>query len=574
MKRGARRSERERREVDVATLHAIVERARTALSEEEHQILKESVDTLAELTAELEKKGVSIRRLRKLLFGASTEKTATVLDDEKGAGGKQQRRENAGDPHATAEGNRGPGDGPEEEDDRKKGKGHGRNGANAYHGLERVRVLHGSLGHGDHCPDCRRGNVYRQRQCQPLIRLTGMAPINGRIYELEQLRCGTCGKVFKATAPPGIGEKKYDESVSAMIALLKYGTGLPFYRLEKLQRSMGIPLPAATQWDLVKAAAMLLIALLSEMIRQAAQGEVVQNDDTTMTILALPAERPSDPVSGERSGVYTSCILCRVGPYRIALFFTGLRHAGDNMEKVLEQRAAELGPPIQMSDGLSHNTAGDFESIEANCIAHARRYFVDVTPSFPEECRFVLETLREVYRTDARARSEAMDDDQRLRLHQAESGPRMENLRQWLNDQLEQKKVEPNSGLGEAIRYMQKRWEKLTRFLVLAGVPLDNNLVEQALKRAILHRKNSLFYKSQNGARVGDLFMSLIHTAELNGADPFLYLLTLLRHHALVAADPAQWMPWNYRDTLASIEPAAGTRLETEAGNTSSDDTS
>jgi transposase len=553
MKRRGRHSKRQRREVNLGTLHAIVEQARSALSEEQHAILKGAVDTLAEVTAELERKGVSIRRLRNLLFGPRTEKTATVLGKDTGSG------EGAEEEAAVKD------DGTQLEDrlgGEKKRKGHGRNGVQAYHGAERVRVRHDSLSHGDRCPQCQRGNVYVQHDPRSLIRVTGMAPLSAKVYQLERLRCGACGEVFTATSPEGVGEEKYDESVPAMVAMLKYGAGVPFYRLEKLQRNMGIPLPAATQWELVRDACESLAPLHDEMIRQAAQGELVQNDDTTMKILEMIASQPEDPdsegSSDQRKGVYTTGILSKVGQQRIALFFTGLHHAGENLERVLSERASTLGPPIQMSDGLSHNTAGDFETIEANCIAHARRYFVDVAPNFPAECRVVLETLREVYRTDARARREKMNDNERLRLHQAESGPRMDRLEKWLDEQITDKKVEPNSGLGEAIQYMQKHWEKLTRFLVVAGAPLDNNLVEQALKRAILHRKNALFYKTQNGAAVGDRFMSIIHSAELAGVNPFDYLVALLRHAKHVAEDPSQWMPWNYRDTLARITIGPG----------------
>jgi transposase len=558
MKRGGGRSKRQRREIDLGILHEIVEQARPALSEEQHEILKGAVDTLAEVTAELERKGVSIRRLRNLLFGARTEKTAKVLGEEAGSGEGANKEAGAGD--AAVED-----DGTQAEDrsgGEKKRKGHGRNGADAYHGAERVTVRHDSLSHGDRCPECQRGNVYVQRDPRPLIRVTGMAPLSAKVYEIERLRCGACGEMFTAKSPAGVGEEKYDESVPAMVAMLKYGAGVPFYRLEKLQRNMGIPLPAATQWELVRDASVPLAPVHDQMIHQAAQGELVQNDDTTMKILELIANRPDDPVSDpgsrQRKGVYTTGILSKVGEQRIALFFTGLHHAGENLERVLSERASTLGPPIQMSDGLSHNTAGDFETIETNCIAHARRYFVDVAPNFPAECRIVLETLREVYRTDARARREKMSDNERLHLHQAESGPRMDDLEKWLDEQIADKKVEPNSGLGEAIQYMQKHWEKLTRFLVVAGVPLDNNLVERALKRAILHRKNALFYKTQNGAAVGDRFMSMIHTAELAGVNPFDYLLGLLRHAKHVAEDPSQWMPWNYRETLTRIPAEAG----------------
>jgi len=150
--------------------------------------------------------------------------------------------------------------------------------------------------------------------------------------------------------------------------------------------------------------------------------------------------------------------------------------------------------------------------------AHARRRFVQVTPNFPQECRFVLETLGEVYRYDAEAKERGLLPEARLRFHQEHSEPVMKQLHAWFLAQFEEKRVEPNSGLGEAITYCLKHWERLTLFLRQAGAPLDSNIVERALKKCILHRKNSLFYKTENGAEVGDLYMSLIHTCHLGPA--------------------------------------------------------
>jgi hypothetical protein len=120
-----------------------------------------------------------------------------------------------------------------------------------------------------------------------------------------------------------------------------------------------------------------------------------------------------------------------------------------------------------------------------------------------------------------------------------------------LHAQLDEHRVEPNSGLGQAITYLLKHWRELTLFLRQPGAPLDNNLVERALKKSILHRKNALFYKTENGARVGDLYMTLIHTCELHDVDAFEYLTELQRHAEEVKANPAEWLPWNYRETLA-----------------------
>ena len=204
-----------------------------------------------------------------------------------------------------------------------------------------------------------------------------------------------------------------------------------------------------------------------------------------------------------------------------------------------------------MCDALSRNVPKLNATLVANCNAHSRRNFVKVTASFPVECRFVLETLGEVFGYDEQAREQGLSADGRLHFHQEHSGPVMEKLRGWANAQFEERKVEPNSGLGQAISYLLRHWDRLNLFLRVAGAPIDNNLVERALKKAILHRRNSLFYKTRNGARMGDLFMSLIHTCELNGADPFDYLNQLQRHAEELKQAPSEWMPWNYRETLA-----------------------
>jgi len=529
--------------IDIAMeeLEKVLERALQApLDPEGYAKLKASLETLGYLLALVENKDTTIHRLRQILFGSSTEKTSQVLPSRDAASP-------AGNPSVNPEA-------PPEQGSGEKSKGHGRNGAEAYSGAEKRRVPHESLKPGDHCPHCQKGKVYDQAQPGVLVRVVGQAALQATVYELEKLRCNLCGDVFTAKAPEGVGPEKYDETSASMIALLKYGSGLPFNRLERLQGNLGIPLPAATQWEIVKEIKGVLKPAYEELIRQAAQGEVVHNDDTTMKILAMmPARGPSEECreeQSERTGIFTSGIVSTREGRRIALFFTGRKHAGENLAEVLSQRASELGPPIQMCDALSRNPPKEFQVILANCIAHGRRKFVEVAENFPEECRYVLKQLGKVYKNDALAREQGMSPEERLRFHQVESGPRMKELETWFQEQFAERKVEPNSGLGEAILYMQKYWDKLTLFLRQAAAPLDNNIVERALKMAILHRKNALFYKTQNGARVGDLFMSLIYTCQLCRANAFDYLTELQKHRRELFRSPAEWMPWNYRNTL------------------------
>jgi transposase len=531
----------ERIDLDRSELEAILERAKTALSGEEYAKLHAALETLIFLTQELEKKRVSVQRLKQLLFGATTETTRKVMERIL----SEAEQEGTSGGHA-AEG--------QETESPQKAKGHGRNGAEAYVGAEKVRVSHESLKPGDACPNCQKGTVYETAEPGRLVRIRGQAPLGATVYELQKLRCHLCGEVFTAQTPPGVGPDKYDAESAAMIALLKYGTGLPFNRLERLEGNVGIPLPATTQWEIVEHSADRIEPVFEEMIRQAAQGRVLHHDDTTMKVLALTGSSAeptgSDPTEvPARTGVFTSGIVSVCQDHRITLFFTGHRHAGENLAAVLKQRASELGPPIQMCDALSRNMPEELKTIVANCLSHGRRRFVEVAMNFPQQCLHVLDILKDIYQNDAEAKRRGFSAEQRLHFHQAQSSPKMAELKIWLTEQIEQRQVEPNSSLGEAITYMRKHWKELTLFLRQPGAPLDNNVCEQALKKTILHRKNAYFYKTQNGARVGDLFMSLIHTCELNGVNPFDYLTELNKHANELSSHPEGWMPWNYRDT-------------------------
>jgi transposase len=541
-------------EVPMEEVRRILERAEHApLSEKDRQLVQDLAESYLYLTQLVDDRTTTIERLRKLLGRSRSEKTIDVLGEEAGDGDDAE-------PAAGEAGDATDVDPGDERKESEKRKGHGRNGADAYHGAERIKVPHDSLHAGDPCPACAQGKVYELATPAVIVRLRGGAPVQATVWERQRLRCNLCGKVFTAKAPEGLGERKYDATSASMIALLKYGSGLPFNRLGGLQRNVGIPLPPSTQWEIVSDVAKELDPVYGELIRQAAQGDVVHNDDTSMTILELTGRRCKQGADGseedsQRTGVFTSGIVSTAGGRRIALFFTGRQHAGENLADLLAQRAAELGPPIQMCDALSRNTSPAFATIVANCVVHGRRRFVDVVEAFPAECRHVLETLGEVYRNEATTREQQMSPQQRLRFHQAQSQPLMDELHGWMSEQIEQRQVEPNSGLGQAIGYMLKHWPALTLFLRTPGAPLDNNLCERALKKVILHRKNALFYKTAKGARVGDLFMSLISTCQLCGANTLEYLTELQTHIAEVARDPSLWMPWNYRDALAVASP-------------------
>jgi transposase len=515
---------RQRVDIDLEELRRVLDQARQQpIGEADYLKMKVALDVLAE----------------RLTPKRTTEKTRTVVAQPELAGSATVPPDDGG-PGAK--------------------KGHGRNSAAAYTGARKVEIRHAKLGCGDACPECARGKVYTQRQPKTLVRIVGQPPVEATVFEMERLRCNACGQVFTAEEPEGVGPDKYDATAIAMIAQLKYGSGVPFARLERMEGQMGIPLPAATQWELMEQGAAVLNPAFDQLLWQAAQGEVLYNDDTGMRILRL-ARAPSD----KRTGIFTSGIVSlwrgALGARKIALFFTGRQHAGENLADVLKRRSEQMSSPIQMCDALSRNTpklTNGVKILLANCIAHGRRQFVDVAANFPQECGYVLESLGMVYGNDAWTREQGMDAEQRLRFHQQYSGPLMDQLHGWLEEQLAEAKTEPNSGLGKAISYLLNHWPALTLFLREKGAPLDNNLCERALKKAILNRKNAMFYKTPNGAWVGDLFMSLIHTCELNGVNSFHYLTELHRHAEELKRTPGDWMPWNYGETLARMQsPAA-----------------
>jgi len=502
-------------------LDAILARAKRLLPEEDYEIVKAMADTITFLSVSVGKKNAQVQKLLKMLFGTVTEKTKKVLKEKK-------IREKAD----------------------KKPEGHGRNGAESYRGGDIIEIPHRTLKPKDSCPTCKKGKLYEVVEPARVVRVTGQAPLAATVYEMARLRCNLCGKVFTAEAPEGVGDCKYDIAAGAIIALLKYGSGMPFNRLQGLQASLGVPLPASTQWEIVEEVAVKIAPVYRELLRQAAQGDIIYNDDTVAKILSQM--NIADKDRRERKGIFTSGFASVLGDIKIALFVTGHNHAGENMADILARRAKELPPPIQMCDGLSRNVPKEFKTILSSCICHGRRKFVDINEAFPKECKFVLKVLEKVYVNNAYTKEMNMSPEERLRFHQDNSGPLMEDLRIWLVSQLEEKKVEPNSALGGAISYMLKHFKGMTLFLRVPKAPLDNNLCERILKKAILHRKNSLFYKTPNGAHVGDLFMSLIHTCNLCRVNPFEYLKALQENYSLIAKNPDKWMPWYYMEMIGS----------------------
>lgn len=510
-------------------LEELLERLRVYLPADLFEQVQSLLRVLFWVLQVLAEKKTALQRLSEVIFGSQNEKAKRLF----GNGAADANSNSATAPKTKT-----------------KAKGHGRRKAADYSGARRVRVPHSTLQAGQLCPRCQKGKLYRLKTPARLISILAQPIFDALVWELERLRCAVCGAVFTAAAPPEAAVK-YDPKVGVMLALLRYGAGLPMYRIAKWQAFFGVPLAASTQWELIEQAAGAPRLIYQKLIDLGAQGTLLHNDDTRMRVQALRREiAQENKEKGQRTGVFTTSILGQSGEHSIALFFTGRQHAGENLDQLLKHRAAGLDKPLQMCDALARNQPKASATELCHCLLHGRRNFVELIGSFPAECRQVIESLGEIYQVEREIKQAALDPLERLRVHQSRSAPVMEALRQWMQEQIDEKKVEPNSGLGKAIAYMLKHWPSLTRFLQVAGAPLDNNVCERALKMAILHRKNSLSYKTVRGAEVGDIFMSLIHTCQLNRINPFDYLSALQKHADRAAQDPGAWLPWNYARAL------------------------
>mgnify|MGYP001606605478 CR=1 FL=1 len=434
----------------------------------------------------------------------------------------------------------------------KKPKGHGRNGADAYTGAQRVAVPHPDLKVGDTCPEigcC--GKVYDTKAPAMNVECKGATPIVATRHECQVLRCANCQQTFTAPLPAEASGTKYHASVDATLAVMRYGLGVPHNRLAQWQAWAGIPLPASTQFERVEVMANVASPVVQHLEQLAANRPLLQSDDTGARILSLQAENQTRGPQ-ERTGLFTTGMVARgiddTLP-AIVLYASGRRHAGENLDRLLSQRAACAGTPIHMADASSMAPRRD--RIVTKCLAHARRKFIEICVAFPEHCERVLEDIATVYQHDHAARG--LDPAARLAYHQEHSRPLLNTLRAWIDEQFQERLIEPNSRLGKAFAYLKNHWPGLTRFLEVPGVPLDNNQTERELKPAQRHRKNSLFFKNELGAAVGDVLLSVIRTCTINGHDPVRYLTALARHKTQVRAGPQHWLPWNYEQQISTL---------------------
>lgn len=498
------------------------------LDEETKEFLKEALRSLVKLDQLVDANQLTIARLRKI-FDKKSEK----LENSNGpkGGGKQPQ--------------------PNGPKGRKKGQGNftEKDYPNAS---KESHELSADKKHGQVCPNCQNAKL-KKEEPEFYIRLIGSPVAKAVRHETEKTTCPNCGAIFEADFE-GKSQGKYDTTLISMLAIMHYLGSFPFYRLEKIQKMFITPLPRSVQWSLMEALALSLEAVWRELEKIAREANNFYIDDTGNKILSKMKELKDMP-KGTRKKMQTTGIVAEVvNTYRIVLFFTGLQYAGENMADLLKGRVSPVPPKI-MSDALKQNKVkGDIGVIEINCNAHGRRKFQDVEKKYIAERDFILNLISVIYKNDKFCKENNYSGKERLIYHQTYSKESMDELKIWLESAFNKKITEPNSSFGKSIQYMINHWEKLTAFLIIEDAPLDNNLLESELRTPVLNRKNWLFYKTEKGALVGDIILSILKTCKLNHIDPFAYLNFIQQNANEIEAAhgrnedlDSRFLPWNFK---------------------------
>jgi hypothetical protein len=423
------------------------------------------------------------------------------------------------------------------------------------------KILHKLADKNLLCPCCGKKMHRAHKKSVTIIRIQGL---HEERNEIETARCLTCNTTAEAYCTQAQEKTlgRFEVNAAAVLIALRYSLGMPSFRLEEVTASLGFRVPDSTQWELFESAADSLRDFVVYLKKTASQAELVQLDDTTVRINELTSQfklrknGSIEALKSDRTGVHTTGFIARFAAGKICLFGSGLHHAGEYFEKMMQARTTEE-QLILMVDASSSNTCKiknlDFQVEEANCNSHALRKFKELKENsvFEMHISEIMTLYRSIFALDKSLQKSSTDA--RLDAHRTQSLPKMQQIKEKIERDFTNCVVEPNSELGKAYKYFLNHFKELTAFCTLKGAPVCNNETERILKRAIRHRKNSLFFKNLIGAAVGDIHMTLLLTAKENNIDPVKYVASLLLYEKERKENPEAFLPWNFDKTLQNL---------------------
>lgn len=461
------------------------------LESDDFSLLADVLRAMIWMESSLKEKSLSIARL-KSVFGIKTESAEKLAKLLKNTNEQNNGKSDQPSDNSSAETKEGENEEGKESENKEGKEGHGHRPASDYEEARIIEIAHETLKKGSICPGCNKGKLFNLSP-GTVLRITGQPWLNVDIYKPERLRCSVCQQIFTAKLPEEIyKESRVDSKAKAIVSILKYRGGMPFYRQEQIQSILGNPISDTEIWSMTRDVANHAEPVFMELCRLAGNSDCIHNDDTTARILDLMKE--NEQQNPERTGIFTSAILAKKEDKQVALFFTGRKHAGENLNDLLDQRGDEMPIPIQSCDALSRNQPKDHETQVGYCNAHVRRKFYEIASVWPKECLKVVSGFDVVFLNDKIAKNKNLSDQDCLEWHQEKSAPIMVNIKVYCEELIATKQVEPNSSLGKAINYLRNHWEGFTLFLRIPGVPISNNDDERLMKRADPEPKKCLFF--------------------------------------------------------------------------------
>ena len=368
------------------------------------------------------------------------------------------------------------------------------------------------------------------------------------------LRCNGCGIEYMSHER---SLDKWDNTARSSVVLQR-ASGMPFYRLSKLQSLYNIPVAPSTLWNQYLSLWLDCgFHIYKELLCVASNCKVFYLDDTGAKIIEVTQEHKALPEK-ERRFCHTTGICTETSDgHKMILYITDNKYCGENFAPLVDNRKNKDHYLKIVADASNQNipkvSGEDLKKIIiANCLTHGRRKFNDIKDSYPKECGYFLSEISSIYKVEKACHNYCAR--KKLRCHKASSSQHIRNIYSKIRYLFKEKQVEPNSDLGKAMNYWLNHQKELTRFLRVKGIDLDTNRVERALKSIILQRKNSLFFKTRKSAEVHSGLHSIIATCEANSVNAFAYLNWIQSNWQKVQKASQGFMPWDYIAYMNSTE--------------------